>query len=255
MIIDFHTHIRRSRGDVQRFIQTMDEHGIDISVVLPIVPSPSGLGESTNEYVHELTKQYPDRLIGFACVHPIYEDAPDELERAVVEYGFRGLKLHPPLQNFSLLDPRIYPTIRKAAELDIPILIHTGPIFAQNARLRYASVVDVDDLAMTFPEATLVIAHGDPLGDAPGIAAKHSRVYMDTAIVFGRWCRLIPGLAEDTLAWMRTPDKLLYGSDANPERLNRFAESLNPIKRMDVSDEVRAKVLWQNAARLLKLRV
>lgn len=255
MIIDFHTHIRKGRGEPRRFIQAMDDHGIDMAVVLPIVPSPSGLGESTNEYVYELTKEYPERLIGFACVHPIYEDAPDELERAVVEYGFRGLKLHPPLQNFSLLDPRIYPTIRKAAALDIPVLIHTGPIFGRDARMRYANVVDVDDLAMTFPEATLVIAHGDPLGDAPVIAAKHARVFMDTAIVFGRWCRLIAGLAEDTLSWMRTADKLIYGSDANPERLSRFAESLDPVKNMQVPEEARAKVLWENAARLLKLQV
>jgi hypothetical protein len=255
VIIDFHTHVRRGKGDVKEFIRAMDQRGIDMSVVLPIVPSPAGLGESTNEFVHELTRAYPDRLIGFACVLPTLEDAPAELERAVVDYKFRGLKLHPPIQNFSLLDPRIYPTIRKAVELDIPIIIHTGPIFARESRMRYAGVTDVDDLALIFPEATLVIAHGDPLGDAPVIAAKHPRVYMDTAIVFGRWCRLIPGLAEETMRWMRTSDKLIYGSDANPERLYRFDESLDPVKSMDVAEDAKANVLWKNAARLLKLNV
>jgi predicted TIM-barrel fold metal-dependent hydrolase len=255
MIIDFHTHIREGRGDVGDFIAAMDAHGIDMAVVAPITPGSPSLGYSTNEFVYSLAKQYPKRLINFACVVPTDHEAPQELEKAVKDYGAKGLKLHPPLQNFSLVDPRIYPTIRKTIELDIPILIHTGPIYSREVRMRLGDPLDVDDLALTFPEAKLVIAHGNPLGPDPVVAAKHPNVYMDTCGVFARLVRAIPTLGPETLSWMRSPDKLLYGSDGNPLQTERFAFNIDPVRNMDVSEEARAKVLGGNAARLLKLAV
>lgn len=253
MIIDFHTHIREGRGKVEDFIAALDENGIDMAVVSPITPGSPDLGYSTNEFVYSLVQQYPTRLINFACVVPTEREAPEQLEHAVREYGARGLKLHPPLQNFSLLDPRIFPTIRKAIELDIPILIHTGPIYSRDVRIRLGDPFDVDDLALTFPDAKLVIGHGNPLGPDPVIVAKHPNVYMDTTAVFPHVARMIPAVGEETIRWLRGPDRLLYGSDGNAIQTPRFAENIEPVRAMNVSDEVKAKVLGGNAAKLLKL--
>lgn len=253
MIIDFHTHIREGRGTIEDFIAALDKNGIDMAVVAPITPGSPDLGFSTNEFVYGLAKQYPKRIINFACVVPYEREAPDELEHAVKEYGAKGLKIHPPLQNFSLLDPRIFPTIRKTIELDIPILIHTGPIYSRGVRLRLGDPYDIDDLALTFPEAKLVIAHGNPLGHDPVIAAKNPNVHMDTVAMFSHMARMIPDIGAETIRWLRGPDKLLYGSDGNAIQTDRFAENIEPVRAMNVSDEVKAKVLGGNAARLLKL--
>lgn len=255
MIIDFHTHVREGKGDPDDFIAALDENGIDMAVVAPITPGSDALGFSTNEFVYELRQRYPTRIINFACVVPYEPDAPRELEHAVREYGAKGLKLHPPLQNFSLLDPRIAPTIRTAVELDIPILIHTGPIFSQNARMRLGDAIDVDDLAIAFPELKIVIAHGNPLGPDPVIAAKHPNVYMDTTMVFARLAELMPSLGSATIRWMRSSDKLIYGSDGNPRQTERIGYNIGAVRAMDVDEEVKAKVLGGNAARLLGLDV
>lgn len=260
LIIDMHTHIRRGRGTLDQFVAAMDECGLDMAGVAAIVPTEPEVGESTNEFVYECVARHPDRLFGWCCVIPYDPDAPRELERCVKEMGFKGLKLHPPIQGFSATDPRIFPTIRKAIELDVPILFHTGPIYVQMAKVRHGDPADFDELAMIFPEAKMVLGHGDPLGIQPVIAGKHPNVYMDTSITFTRVVRYIPGIAEDVLLRRTTgvtqlADKVMLGSDAAPTFPERFRESVEAIQGLKIPEEVKAKVLGENAARLLKLSI
>ena len=64
---------------------------------------------------------------------------------------------------------------------------------------------------------------------------------------------LPPQPAPATLAQMRTNDRLLYGSDANALNTARFKENLQPILDMDVSDEIKNKILCETAKKLLKI--
>jgi len=272
MIIDAHAHLREGQGEVADFIAAMDEVGIDKACVSNIVRNALQNPDEINRFVFDAVQRYPDRLIGFACLLPQLADSDKLLERYVRDYGMKGLKLHPPIQDFSPTDPSIFPVVEKAIELDIPILFHTGPIFVERARLRYADPILIDDLALAFPEAKIIIGHGDPLGYGPVIAGKHKNVYMDTTIVFARIARFIPGIAEETLEWMdvgtqsnrpgragKDPlagaDKLLFGTDAVQLHTHRFKYGLEPILNMQIPQEAKAKILGGNIARLLKLSV
>lgn len=252
MIIDSHIHIREGKGEVKTLLNAMDANRIDMAIIQPIVPG-GDLGRSDNEFVGQLVKEYPDRFMAYACVVPTEEDACDELRRAVETWGLKGLKLHPPLQNFSMTDPRIGPVIETCIEMDLPILIHTGPIYSHSARMAYSSSAPIDDLAIRYPDAKFIIAHGNPFGDDPVLVAKHKNVYMDTVIVFSKWVDLFPQLGAATFDWMRTDDRILFGTDANPLRTHRFAENLEPLYKMGVSEERLEKLLCGNIKKLLKL--
>jgi predicted TIM-barrel fold metal-dependent hydrolase len=237
-------------GKFKDFLNGMDDNGIDMAVLL------ARPGE--NEHYHELVTQYPDRLVAFAGVNPFDLDAPEQLERYVREYGFKGLKVHPPGQFFSPTDPCFIRLVKKTIELDIPILIHTGPSFIRFDSIRYGDPLLIDDLALSFQEAKIIQAHANPLGDGPVLAGKHPNVYMDTTIVFARMVRLISGLGEDTLEWMSLAGqdgsrKVLFGSDSTPTHTERWSYNLEPIRDMDVPEEVKARILGENAAELLKL--
>jgi predicted TIM-barrel fold metal-dependent hydrolase len=258
LIVDMHTHARRGRGELADFIAEMDRCGIDMAGLAAIEPSSPELGDSSSEYIYECVQRYPDRLFGWCSVVPYELDAPARLERYVREMGFKGLKLHPPIQGFAANDPRIFPTIRKAIELDVPILFHTGIIYIRHARIRHGDPADIDDLALAFPEAKMILAHGEPLGLQPAIAGKHPNVYMDTSIHFATLVKLIPGLGEQIVMRKMTgvtqlQDKIMLGSDCAPTFLERFRENLEPIQNLKVPQEVKDKLLGGNAARLLKL--
>jgi predicted TIM-barrel fold metal-dependent hydrolase len=259
VIIDFHAHIRDGHGEPEALIEAMDRDGVDKMVLHPIIPTVEGVGSSSNEFVASVIQRFPDRFLGFACVQPTEQNAPAELERLVTTYGFRGLKLHPPIQQFDLRNPAIYPTLRKAEELGLPVLIHTGPLFVPSARISFGDPEAVDDLGFAFPNLVMIAAHADPLGVHPYIAGKHKNVYTDTAVVFDRIARLIPGAGEDMLEWMKIGvqaphEKLLFGSDANPKNTRRMSSVLETIKSMKIDETAKQAILGGNAARLLRLQ-
>ena len=251
MIIDFHTHAPES-DKFKDYLDSMDENKIDMAVIHPLGITVEE-AKASNDYVHSLVKQHPNRLIGFATVMPCEPDAANLLEHYINDYGFKGLKLHPPMQNFSPLDPLIAPIIEKCIDLDIPMLFHTGPIYAPTATVKYGDALQFDELGMRYPEATIVMAHGDPLGYDPCIAAKHKNVYLDTTLRLAWLTKVMPNIGELYIELLRGDDKLMFGTDANPNRTWRFKYNLDAVYQMDIPQESKDNILWKTAAKLLKL--
>ena len=263
MIIDFHTHYHPGQGKIDDLLRAMDEQGVDMAAICAVAAPGGDNGLAANRLIYETCQAHPKRLVGLGCVIPYHSDAPKLAKFYIQEYGFRGLKLHPSIQQFYPSEARIYPLIEKAIELDAPVLIHTGAVPIPGTRSRYDDPLEIDDLALVYPQAKLVIAHGDPFGTAPAIAGKHPNVYMDTTTTFARYCRLIPGLGEETLRFMglvtaenRTlpgSRKTLFGTDANPTKPWRIQENLEPLQKLNIPAEEKAMILGGNAARLLKI--
>lgn len=251
MVIDSHTHIRAGNEDIGAFIKGMDEAGVDMSVVCPIAPVE--LGFHDNEYVAKLVKQHPDRIIGYASVHPADQSALDELRRGLEDYGLKGLKLHPPIQNFSMLDPCVGPIIEACIDYDIPILVHTGPVYSRESRMIFSNSVDIDELAIRYPEAKLIIAHGHPFGIDPVMVAKHENVYIDTTSTTSEYLTLFPQLDHMLYDWMRRDDRILFGSDSNQNHPERFASDLKPLRAMNIPEESKEKLFSGNIKRLLHM--
>ena len=216
MIIDFHAHASE-KGNFSDFLNEMDNNQIDLAVLCPLGSSVEELSRS-NDYIHSLVKKYPERLIGFASVMPMEKNASELLDHYVNGYGFRGLKLHPPLQNFSPVDLIDEPIIEKIIELDIPILTHTGPIYSATAKISYGSSVLIDELAIRYPDLKIVMAHGDPLGPDPAIASKHANVYCDTTLRLADLSKVMPKIGELYIDLLRGDEKLIFGTDSNPTR-------------------------------------
>lgn len=259
MIIDFHTHYHAGQGQIDTLLGAMDAQGVDMAAICCVPAVEGDYGRAANQLIAEAVQAHPDRLIGLAGLIPFLPDAPRMLEHYINEYGFRGAKIHPSIQRFYPQEQRIFSFVEKAIELDVPILIHTGAVPIPNTPSRYDDPLGVDDLALAYPAAKLVLAHGDPFGAGPAIAGKHPNVFMDTAGVFARRARLVPGLGEDTLQFMALVNgvhgsaKTLFGSDANPAKPFRIAENLEPLRSLDLTKEQRDLILGGNAARLLKL--
>ena len=97
MIIDFHTHIfskkiRENREKyfipepafkllytspkskllgVSEIISSMDEQGVDKSVIFGFPWKNSDIFREENDYILDAVERYPDRLIGLCCLDPL----------------------------------------------------------------------------------------------------------------------------------------------------------------------------------------
>jgi predicted TIM-barrel fold metal-dependent hydrolase len=209
-----------------------------------------------NDYVASIVQQYPDQFIGFASVDPWKGQlAIKELERSVKELGLRGLKLHPTTQAFYPNDSRFYPLWATASALGIPVLFHSGQTGVGSGtpggggyKLKYSHPMLLDDVAADFPDLTIIMAHpAVPWQEEQLAVALHKgNVYIDLSGWSPKYFR--PILVQYIRSILQ--DKVLFGSDypvLQPERWLRDFEGL------ELKDEVRQKILLENARKLLKL--
>jgi predicted TIM-barrel fold metal-dependent hydrolase len=156
VIIDSHTHVDEvpALGWIdppEALLRLMDEAGIAKSVIMTYTDLP-GVNPDALEYIAGVVAGYPDRLIGYARLNPIYNDAVQLLETAIVRYGFKGLKLHPVTTLAHPADAETVRLIHKAAEYNAPTLFHCGdePMTTPLA---------IAETARKCPEATIILGH------------------------------------------------------------------------------------------------
>lgn len=207
---------------VETLLAQMDEAEIDQSVLFAV---DAPIVYASNEYVKQLIDEYPKRFIGFASVSPQKENATEILEHAVSELGLKGLKLHPPLQQFYPNDEKVYPLYEKAQELDVPVVFHVGTTpFGDRCRLSMANPLLIDDVACDFPNLRIMLTHLGTLfhNEAFMVVEKHPNVFIDTAA----YTYEIPQILNINLIKRIGRHKVIFGTDYP----SPFAEEMHNMK-------------------------
>jgi predicted TIM-barrel fold metal-dependent hydrolase len=269
--IDFHVHlanlevrvpwvdewVRRSQGDPlelarmyassDALVSMLRQNYVAYAVVLAEL-NPSITGQVRNENLAEFCTGHPE-LLPFADVNPqLYPWPARELDRLVKKLGFRGVNLYPTYQHYYPNEPFVYPIYEKAAELGIPVMVHTGSSIFRGSKLKYGDPLHLDEVAVDIPEVTLVIGHGGRgvwYSHASLLARLHPNVYIE-----------IGGLPPQKLLdyfpdLERLSDKFMFGSDWPGVR--SIASNIQALERLPISEEAKERILWSNAARVLKI--
>lgn len=222
--------------------EIMAQQQIKMTVLLP--------GPGGNDGVLEWARKWPGMFIPFYWLD--VDDAARSAAElpAAVARGHKGIKFHPLVQRFRMNEKRMWPIYEQAQKLDIPVLFHAGVVAFENHDGQYANPVYIDEVANTFPELKIIIAHmgGQYHNEAVVIAEKHDNVYLDTAYLHFFCRRMLPKVTPLDLVRRATefagPKKVLYAGEGTPTSL---------ITHSDLDPEVQKRILWQNAQALLKL--
>jgi len=219
----------------------------------------TGLPRLPNTEVAEVVKRFPDQFVGFASVDPWKGKwAIDEITRAVNELGLIGAKFHPGIQAFYPNDVRFFPLYERISDLGVPALFHTGTNGlgagtpgGMGVKMDYSRPIYLDAVAAEFPQLTMIGAHPAwPWHEEMLAIIQHkSNVFMDLS---GWSPKYIPKMIMDE-ARGRLQDRILFGSDfpfLTPERWLKDFETLEGF-----TAQVRQKILYDNAVRILKLKV
>jgi predicted TIM-barrel fold metal-dependent hydrolase len=210
----------------------------------------------TNEEIAELAHQHSDVAIPFASINPHRGEAGvREARRLIRDFGVKGFKFHPSVQDFMPNDRMAYPLYEAIAEAKLPALFHTGQTGVGagtpgggGIRLKYSNPMLLDDVAADFPDMPIILAHPSfPWQEeALSVATHKPQVYIDLSGWSPKYFPPILVQYANTLL----KEKILFGSDypvMAPERWMADFDKL-PIK-----PEVRPLILKDNAVRLLKL--
>jgi predicted TIM-barrel fold metal-dependent hydrolase len=204
-------------------------------VVFTVDEALSGRPQVSNESVAEFAAENSDIAIAFASINPHRgKEGVAEARRLLATGRIHGLKLHPPIQEFSPNDRIAYPLYEVFAEARLPVIFHTGHSGIGTGmrggggiRLKYGNPMAIDDVAVDFPDMPVIMAHP-------------SFPWQDEAIS--------PTLVQYANTLLK--HKVLFGSDYPLITPDRW---LSDFEKISVRDEVRPLILRENAVQLLGL--
>ena len=279
-------------SDPEFRITLMRKYGYDMQVLTQSTPVLSGLKADeaadicriSNDVIGKVCLWYPERFIPFAVVSLLdVRSAVVELDRAVKEWGCRGVTIGTNHGNRGLDDPQNAPFFERVCEHDIPVFLHpmdwhSYPLAEDDPAVMrlfgwpFDTTLAILRLVLSgtmerHPTLKIVTHH---LGGGmfpffshrfeiklPNLKHKLKkplseslkRIYADTA-VDGTAAALPCGHA------FFGTDRMLFGTDYpfSPENGEVYLkENLAIIKEWNLPEADKAKILGGNAIKLLKL--
>jgi predicted TIM-barrel fold metal-dependent hydrolase len=210
----------------------------------------------TNEEIAELAHKHSDVAIPFASVDPHRgAEGVAMAKRLIKDYGVKGFKFHPSVQEFAPNDRMAYPLYEAIAEAKLPALFHTGQTGVGagtrgggGIRLKYSNPMLLDDVAADFPDMPIVLAHPSfPWQEeALSVATHKPQVYIDLSGWSPKYFPPILVQYANTLL----KDKIMFGSDYPVMAPEKWMEEFD---KLPIKPEVKPLILKGNAAKLLKL--
>jgi predicted TIM-barrel fold metal-dependent hydrolase len=277
VIIDFHTHVfppdvkkhrnkyierdpcfailysdpKAKIATADELIASMDEAGVDISVILNIGWTTHELCVETNDYIIDAVSRYPQRLVGFCAVQPqSAKAAAAEIERCA-KAGIRGVgEMRPDIQLFDLCDEVIMEPLAEVLKAHkLALLLHASEPIGHEYPGKGGITPDIlYPFITSFPDLTVVCAHwggGLPFyALMPEVKKAMGNVYFDSAAspflytpeVYSQVIQLVGA------------DRVLFGSDYPLLAQSRL---LKEIEGLDLAVETKSLVLAGNALKLL----
>jgi predicted TIM-barrel fold metal-dependent hydrolase len=231
------------------FLKRMDGLGVEQVFVCSIKTwsfhQQRLLENSSVEEVRALTEKHPDRLFGLYGVNVhMGMKGVAEFERAVKDYGFKGLHLHP--HGFGLPPDHAFyfPYYAKAQELGVPAIVsmgHTLDLMPNDP----GRPIHLDKVALYFQDLAVVCTHtGWPwTEEAIALAWKHPNVFLGTSAHAPKYWK--PELVKFINS--HGQDKVVWGTDYP---LIDHKESLEQIDVLGLRETSKQKFLYDNAARI-----
>lgn len=231
--------------DPRALLQVLDDSGI-WRVGLINYPSPDVMGftDETNGFAAKYAEANPERLLPFGGVHARFTKDPEGQVEALLQMGIRCLKIHPPHQVYPAnaytmgLEAlgRIY---RRCEERGLPVMIHTGTSIFPGARSKYGHPLELDDVAIDFPDLVILMAHGGrPLwmDEAFFVLRRHPNVYLElSGIPPKKLLEYFPRIAE-------VGDRVVWGTDWPSPGIKDLAQNLRDFLALPLPDDVKTKV-------------
>lgn len=264
MTIDFHTHIFPddlapkalftllsniegafppvTDGTKDSLMRNMDEWGIDISVIQPVITKQSQTLK-INEWARSICS---DRLISFGGIYPHTDDYKRDIDY-VVALGLKGLKFHAEYQSFNLDDIHMLKIYDYALSRNLIILHHAGfdpgfPAPYRSSPQQFARIADA------MQGGVMIAAHlgGHAQWDDVERYLTGKNIYLDTAMGFRfysheQFLRIVKG---------HGADKILFASDSP---WSSAKEELTLLKSLPLSQQELDMISGLNAKRILNL--
>jgi len=260
-IINSHTHILTEddktgfSGDIPELIKDMEKAGIEKSIIIAGGKDQIPL----NELIKKIGNDKRFSIVFTMDLSKNLEKQEKEIDELFKVGKIRGVKI---LLGYEYIIPdnkKLFGIYKLCEKYDFPVIFHTGDTLAgvvDKPKLIYSHPINIDSLAVEFPNLKIIIAHlGNPwIIDAAAVIYKNKNVYGDLSGFFfdfndETYINFVRNKINEFIAYA-SGNKLLFGTDfplADGEKYVKFVKSLN------LSNEVFERIFYKNAIELFKL--
>jgi predicted TIM-barrel fold metal-dependent hydrolase len=288
--IDIHTHaslyqiVPHRDGSYfitpEKLVATLDENGVDMAVVLPLVSPSQRTMLIPTEQVMEACARFPKRLIPFLNLDPRQDkySLESDFSRAVRLYQEHGCKgVGEVTTNLPFDDPLVWHLFEFYEQAELPLIFHIAPAVGNYYGL-------VDDLSLPRLERTLArfpklrfLGHSQPFWAeiSTDVTAANRNGYPNGPVTPGRIPELMrryPNLNGDLSAGSglnaisRDPDfgyrfleefqdRLFFGTDLlrAGQAMPQVEYLKSAVQKGAISKTAYEKITWENAVKLLEI--
>ena len=238
-------------GTLGDMLDHLEMDGVDMAVMLPIATKPVHYGVILRNALALRDGSLGDRakrmVHPFMSIHPADPELGAHMDE-IASLGFKGIKVHPYYQNFSLDDPSTWPLFRRAADLGLAVVCHCGFDIGYPDRFDACGPKEVATLMRNVPGLKFVAAH---LGGSLGYADHATDELIDLGCYADTGIFLKDRAKDEQLRLLESwpADRLLFGTDfpwTRHAKVIEWVKSVRPSRDWD-------NVFGGNAMRLLGL--
>jgi len=271
-IIDCHVHLNNYDGlnktenkalSLQERLDALLENMKNNNITYSILLSSYKVDEnrpSTSQLIDIVKKNnYIDRIgvvAGFTIDNHTYEDLKN-YRQWLKDDIIKGIKLYCGYEHYYPYDERYQVVYDMCIEFGCPIMIHTGDVFSQRAKVKYSHPLNIDDIAVDNPELKIVMCHiGNPwITDCQEILYKNKNVYADiSGLIVGDFTLSgrthYANKIKEILNYVDDPHRLLYGSDWPISNMKSYIDF---VQKLEFDEKSFDLLMFKNAKSLFKI--
>ena len=228
-------------GRISTLLEHGERAGIEHFIVQSVATTPKQVS-SINNFIAQAVAESGGRFTGLGTLHPDSEDMKADVDE-IIALGLKGVKLHPDIQKVKLDDPRMH-RMYELCEGRLPMLLHTGDCRYDNSNPnRLIPILE------KYPSLTVIGAHfgGWSIWEE---ATKQLYTYKNFLVDCSSSLYAISKEKAKELILAYGTDRVLFGTDYplwTPE------EEIERFMSLDLTDEQREDILYNNTAKLFNI--
>ena len=241
-IRDFYDLNMSLNGKTDDLIRDGNNVGVVHYLVHSVATTPKQV-KSINEFISDEVNAHPDLFTGFGTLHPDSDDIEGDFNH-LLDLGLKGVKLHPDFQLFALNEKRAFDMGEVINDGDVPLLIHCGDF-----RYNYSNPEQLIPFLDKFPDLTVIGAHfagWSMWEEATRQLAGRKNLYVDLSSSL----YALSSQTANELIHAYGTDRVLWGTDYP---MWESVSEMEYFDKIDLTDNERSMILYENAAKLLNL--
>ena len=242
-------------ADLHKYREMMDTLGVEKAVIMPFndpwLMSMEFTIDAVHKNLYDMKQRYPGKFYAFTDIDTRNTSAEsvEAIRKAIEEYGWDGIKIHPNNTGVDLASSYNQPIIAYAQENKIPVAIHSYPN-TENDRSAAYRIVNVLE---QFPDSTVIISH---MGAHQWEQLLPTRAYVDISAILPDYVRTYGTPKTNEILRKFGADRLIFATDYPDSRILEpdeiYGSYFDILNQMDFTIEEAEKIAYGNISEILK---